>query len=113
MLAFFGFGKLVAEKGMRDHFDEALSALDAGAKYIGKHLPADTFLFFGIRALIAAQRQETECAKRFAKAALEAAQKDCSGVPRRPGFGLVEDQESKFFGAIEAIATSDIHSFSN
>jgi tetratricopeptide (TPR) repeat protein len=112
-LAFFDFGKLVAEKNLRRHFDEALSALDAGAKYIGKHLPADTFNFYGIRALIAAQKGETEKAKEFAKIALGAAQKDSSGIRNHPKFGLVEDREAKFYGAIEAIAAADIHSFSN
>jgi tetratricopeptide (TPR) repeat protein len=112
-LAFFEFGKLVAEKNLRNHFDEALTSLDAGAKYIGKHLPADTFNLFGIRSLIAAQKGETEKAKEFAKIALEAAQKDNSGIRHHPKFGLVKDRESKFYEEIEAIATIDIHSFSN
>jgi tetratricopeptide (TPR) repeat protein len=112
-LAFFDFGKLVIEKRLRNHFDEALTALDAGAKYLGKHLPADTFNLFGIRSLIASQKGETENAKKFAKIALEAAQKDNSGIRHHPKFGLVEDRESKFYVAIEAIATADIHSFSN
>jgi len=59
-VAFFDFGKLVAEKHLHDHFDEALTALEAGAKYLGMHLPADTFNIFGIRALITAQKGEIE-----------------------------------------------------
>jgi tetratricopeptide (TPR) repeat protein len=112
-LAFFDFGRLVAEKNLRHHFDEALSALDAGAKYIGKHLPADTFNFYGIRALIAARKGETEKAKDFARLALEAARKDNSGIRNHPKFGLVDNRESKFLQSIEAIVTAEIHSFSN
>ena len=112
-LAFFDFGKLVAEKHLRDHFDEALTALDAGAKYLGKHLPADTFNLFGIRSLIAAQKGEVEKAKEFAQIALDAARKDNSGIRHHPKFGLVQDRESKFYAAIEAIATNHIQSFSN
>jgi tetratricopeptide (TPR) repeat protein len=112
-LTFFDFGKLVAEKHLRDHFDEALIALDAGAKYLGKHLPADTFNLFGIRSLIAAQKGEIEKAKEFAQIALEAAAKDKSDIRYHSKFGLVKDRESKFYDAIEAIATSDIQSFSN
>lgn len=110
-LAFFDFGKLVVEKRLRVHFDEALTALDAGAKYLGKHLPADTFYLFGIRSLIAAQKGEVEKSKEFAKVALEAAQKDNSGIRHHPKFGLVNDRESKFYEAIEAIATNHIQSF--
>jgi tetratricopeptide (TPR) repeat protein len=112
-LTFFDFGKLVVEKRLRDHFDEVLTALDAGAKYLGQHLPADTFNLFGIRSLIAAQKGETEKAKKLAKIALEAAQKDNSGIRHHPKFGLVKDRESKFYEEIEAIATIDVHSFSN
>lgn len=112
-LAFFDFGKLVAERHLRDHFDEALTALDAGAKYLGNHLPADTFILFGIRSLIAAQKGEIEKAKEFAQTALEAARKDNSGIRYHPEFGLVKDRESKFYDAIEAIGTSDIQSLSN
>ncbi len=112
-LTFFDFGKLVTEKHLRDHFDEALTALDAGAKYLGKHLPADTFNLFGIRSLIAAQKGEIKKAKEFAYIALEAAEQNNSGIRYHPKFGLVEDRESKFYDAIEAIATSDIQSLSN
>ena len=112
-LAFFNFGKLVAEKHLRDHFDEALTVLDAGAKYLGKHLPADTFYLFGIRSLIAAQKGEIEKAKEFARIALETAAKDNSGIRYHPKFGLVKNRESKFYEAIEAIATSHIQSFSS
>jgi tetratricopeptide (TPR) repeat protein len=103
-LTFFDFGKLVAEKQLCDHFDEALKALEAGAKYLGKHVPADTFNLFGIRSLIAAQKGKTEKAKEFAQIALEAAGKDNSDIRRHPKFGLVKDRESKFYEAIEAIA---------
>ena len=112
-LTFFDFGKLVVEKHLRDHFDEALTALEAGAKYLGKHLPADTFNLFGIRSLIAAQKGEIEKAKEFAQIALEAVAKDNSGIRYHPKFGLVKDRESKFYYAIEAIATSHIQSFPN
>lgn len=112
-LAFFRFGRLVAENHLRDYFDEALTALDAGEKYIGKHLPADTFYFLGIRSIIAAQKGEIEKSQKLAKVALEAAHKDNSGIHYHPNFGLVEDKESKFYEAIEAIATNHIQSFSN
>jgi tetratricopeptide (TPR) repeat protein len=112
-LAFFDFGKLVAEKHLSEHFDEALAALDAGARYLGKPLPADTFYLFGIRSLIAAQKGEGEKSKAFAKVAWEAAQKDNSGIRYHPKFGLVENKETNFYEAIEAIATNDMRSFSN
>ena len=112
-LAFFDFGKLVAEKHLRDHFDEALAALDIGAKYLGKHLPADTFNLYGIRSLIAAQKGGIEKAKELAQIALEAAAKENSGIRYHSKFGLVKDRDSKFYEAIETIATSHIQSFSN
>jgi tetratricopeptide (TPR) repeat protein len=112
-LAFFDFGKLVAEKRLRNYFDEALTALEAGAKYLGKHVPADTFYLFGIRSLIAVQKGEIEKAKEFAQIALEAAVKDDSGIRHHPKFGLVKDRESNFYEAIEEIATNHIQSFSN
>ncbi|MDR3460116.1 MAG: hypothetical protein P4N60_22035 [Verrucomicrobiae bacterium] len=105
-LAFFDFGKLVTEKHRRDYFDEALTALDAGAKYLGKHLPADTFNLFGIRSLIAAQKGEIEKAKEFAKVALEAAAKDHSGLRYHPTAGLVGEKETTFYKSVAAIAES-------
>ena len=112
-LAFFDFGKLVAEKKLRVHFDEALAALDAGAKYLGKLLPADTFYLFGIRSLIAAQKGEIEKSKELARVALEAAHQGNSGIRYHPKFGLIKDRGSKFYDAVEAIVASDIQSFSN
>lgn len=107
-LAFFDFGKLVIEKHRHDYFDEALTALELGAKYLGRHLPADTFNIFGIRALIAAQRGEIEKAKEFAQIALQAAGKDSSGIRHHPNAGLVKDRESKFYEAVEMMGTNHI-----
>jgi tetratricopeptide (TPR) repeat protein len=112
-LACFDFGRLVAEQCLRDHFDEAIAALERYTKSSSMHLPADIFTVAGIRALVAFHKGDIAKAKEFAQIAMAAAARDISGIRYHPNFGLVKDRGSKFFASIEAVAARDIQSFSN
>jgi tetratricopeptide (TPR) repeat protein len=101
--AYISFGRLVAENGLTDLFDEALEMLDE-FKRKGIEFPRDVYEKAGIRAIIAAQRKETERAKGFAAIALDAASKTHSGFRYHPGIGLVKDKETQFYVSVEAIA---------
>jgi tetratricopeptide (TPR) repeat protein len=102
--AFMDFGKLVAENKLMRFYDEALTVLEAELNSRGIQFPADTFNAFGIRSLIAAQRGQTQEARKFAKVALEAAAKIDSGLRYHPTVGLVRDKETSFYKSVRAIA---------
>ena len=111
-LTLYEFGIFVVENKLTQLYDEALAVLDE-MKLPGTQFPSDIYKSNGIRAIITAHKGETKSAGEFAQVALEAASKENSGFSHHPKFGLVKDQESKFYETIEAIATKHIHSFSN
>jgi tetratricopeptide (TPR) repeat protein len=103
---------LVVENKMMPLYDEALAVLDE-MELPGKKFPVQIYKKNGILAIIAAHKRQSENARKFAQIALDAVAKDNSGFRYHPKFGLVQDQESKFYNAVEAIAISHIQSFSN
>jgi len=108
--AYIAFGRLVVENEMAQFFDEALAVLDE-LKITAIQFPQDIYEMYGIRAIIAAQKRETEKAREFAKVALEAAAKVHSGFRYHPTVGLVHDRKSKFHKLIETIAASPMQRF--
>jgi tetratricopeptide (TPR) repeat protein len=108
--SYIKFGRLVVENKLTQFFDEALAVFDE-LHLNGIEFPADVYETFGIRAIIAAQRGETEKANELANVALEAAAKVHSGFRYHPTAGLVRDRESSFYKTIEAITTNHIKRF--
>jgi tetratricopeptide (TPR) repeat protein len=108
----YDFGKLVVENKMTPLYDEALAVLNE-MEVPGKKFPVQIYKKNGILAIMAAHKGQGENAGKFAQIALDAVAKDDSGFRYHPKFGLVQDQESKFYNAVEAIAISHIQSFSN
>ncbi len=108
--AYIEFGKLVVENELAQLFDETLAVLDE-RKLSEFQFPVEIYQTFGIRAIMAAQKGETEKARALANVALEAAAKTHSGLRYHPTVGLVQDRESKFDKSIETIAANHIQSF--
>ena len=100
--AWLEFGRFICDRRLVDFYDEALAVLDE-LKY-DLIFAADVYEFSGIRAIIAANRGDSESAKRFAKSALESAATTHSGFRYHPTAGLVRNKETPFYKSIEAIA---------
>lgn len=96
------FGKFVIANKLTRLFDEALAVLDE-FEIEGIEFPRNVFDKSGIRAIIAAQREEIEKAQGLARTALEAASKVHSGFRYHPTTGIVQDKETSFYKSLQAI----------
>jgi tetratricopeptide (TPR) repeat protein len=106
------FGRFVVDHKLKKFYREVLDMLDE-LKAPGTHFPNEIYEENGIRAIINEELGKHEKAAQFAAVALNAAAQNRSNFRRHPKLGLVKDRESKFYEAIEAIATKHIRSFAN
>ena len=85
--AWIEFALLVADRRLKDDYDEALRVLDENQT--GLSFPIFSFVRHGVCALIQAERGNRAIAKDQAIKALQAADAGRSGLRYHPGLGLV------------------------
>lgn len=88
--AYLDLPYFIATRGMRERYDRALQLLRGGE--VRLMFPVDHFRWHAARALIAADSQELEIARRHAELAVAAAAREHSGFRYHPSVGLVTER---------------------
>jgi tetratricopeptide (TPR) repeat protein len=101
--AWLEFAWIVATKELSDHYEATLDLLDEfGSER--QLFPVVAFRFFGCRALIHSACGRTDLAAGAARAALEAADKEVSGLRYHPKIGIVGSSYDDIRTRLTAIA---------
>lgn len=86
---YIDFAWFVATNSLSSHYDEALAAMQQIMQEQDLAFPANQYRYFGALALISADTEDIQNARRMAQNALSAASKEHGPFWRFPGLGLV------------------------
>lgn len=98
--AYLDLPYLIATKGIRNRYDQALKLLQAHEARL--MFPIDHFRWHAAAALIAADTQKPAIARMHAERALEAEAREHSGFRFHPSVGLVTEQYDNITRKLEA-----------
>jgi hypothetical protein len=103
-LAYLEFAWFAATRGLTGLYDEVTAAMNGALQQADLVFPATQYRYFGALALISADLNDKEYAKRMASDALAAAARDQGPFSRHSKLGLVSRDRDKIRKRLEKLA---------